>query len=140
VVNDSLVLVDFINKREARGMRHIDAVKDAGAARFRAVMLTSLTTFLGLMPLLFEKSVQAQFLIPMATSLAFGILFATIITLFLVPSLYLILDDIRRTLRAIVRLYTPQPSEVDAGAGDGTYARSREESPGGRGRETSLIV
>ena len=90
VVNDSLVLVDYINKRRAKGFALMDAVLTAGASRFRPVMLTSLTTFIGLMPLLFEKSTQAQFLIPMAVSLGFGILFATFITLLLVPVNYLL--------------------------------------------------
>lgn len=95
VVNDSLVLVDFINKKRAEGMRVIDAVLKAGASRFRPVMLTSLTTFIGLMPLLFEQSTQAQFLIPMAVSLGFGILFATFITLVLVPVNYLIVERLK---------------------------------------------
>jgi len=95
VVNDSLVLVDFINKKRAQGGRVMDAVLTAGAARFRPVMLTSLTTFIGLMPLLFEQSTQAQFLIPMAVSLGFGILFATFITLILVPVNYLIIERLK---------------------------------------------
>lgn len=74
VVNDSLVLVDFINKKRADGMALVEAVLTAGAKRFRPVMLTSLTTFIGLMPLLLEQSTQAQFLIPMAISLGFGII------------------------------------------------------------------
>jgi multidrug efflux pump subunit AcrB len=92
VVNDSLVLVDFINKKRNEGGELMEAVLTAGAARFRPVMLTSLTTFIGLMPLLFEQSTQAQFLIPMAVSLGFGILFATFITLILVPVNYLIVE------------------------------------------------
>ena len=95
VVNDSLVLVDFINKKRSEGMRLMDAVLTAGAARFRPVMLTSLTTFIGLMQLLFEQSTQAQFLIPMAVSLGFGILFATLITLILVPVNYLIIERLK---------------------------------------------
>ncbi len=95
VVNDSLVLVDYVNKRRAAGASIKEAVYTAGGRRFRPVLLTSLTTFAGLMPLLFEKSTQAQFLIPMAVSLGFGILFATLITLFIVPMNYLILEDIR---------------------------------------------
>ena len=91
VVNDSLVLVDFINKYKQRaGVRA--AVLAAGVARFRPVMLTSLTTFIGLMPLLFEQSTQAQFLKPMAVSLGFGVLFATFITLLLVPVNYLLVE------------------------------------------------
>jgi multidrug efflux pump subunit AcrB len=96
VVNDSLVLVDFINKRRARGGALLETVSVAASARFRPVILTSLTTFLGLMPLLFEKSTQAQFLIPMAVSLGFGILFATAITLLLVPVNYLVIEDIKK--------------------------------------------
>ncbi|MGB0867808.1 MAG: efflux RND transporter permease subunit, partial [Granulosicoccaceae bacterium] len=88
VVNDSLVLVDYINKQRKRGMTMMEAVSTAGPARFRPVLLTSITTFIGLAPLLLDKSTQAQFLIPMAVSLGFGILFATGITLLLVPCVY----------------------------------------------------
>lgn len=98
VVNDSLVLVDYINRRRAEGMPLMEAVSTAGAARLRPVLLTSLTTFAGLTPLIFEKSTQAQFLIPMAVSLGFGILFATFITLLLVPLNYLVLEDLRGLL------------------------------------------
>jgi multidrug efflux pump subunit AcrB len=103
VVNDSLVLVDFINQR-CRGSNGsqralMRAVLSAGSARFRPVLLTSLTTFFGLLPLLFEESTQAQFLIPMAVSLGFGILFATVITLLMVPVNYLVLEDLRRLRR-----------------------------------------
>ena len=96
VVNDSLVLVDYINRRRREGIQVFEAVKRAGAARFRPILLTSVTTFAGLIPLIFEKSTQAQFLIPMAVSLGFGILFATLITLLLVPINYLILNDLAR--------------------------------------------
>lgn len=95
LVNDSLVLVDYISKMRAQGMAAMDAVLTAGTARFRPVMLTSLTTFFGLMPLLFEKETQAQFLIPMAISLGFGIMFATFITLLLVPINYILLDRLK---------------------------------------------
>lgn len=101
VVNDSLVLVDYIGKQRDKGIDVKDAVLTAGAARFRPVMLTSLTTFIGLMPLLFEKSTQAQFLIPMAVSLGFGIIFATLITLLLVPVNYLMAIQVRNWWRAI---------------------------------------
>ena len=101
VVNDSLVLVDFINQKRAQGMAVLDAVLNAGVVRFRPVMLTSLTTFFGLLPLLFEKSVQAQFLIPMAISLGFGILFATAITLIMIPANVIIVEDIRKLLHSI---------------------------------------
>ena len=95
VVNDSLVMVDFINRSYRGGTPLEQALREAGQARFRPIMLTSLTTFVGLSPLLLEKSIQAQFLIPMAVSLAFGVLFATGITLLLVPTLYRILEDLR---------------------------------------------
>jgi multidrug efflux pump subunit AcrB len=96
VVNDSLVLVDYINKKRLQGVKLFDAVKQAGVARFRPVILTSLTTFVGLLPLIFEKSTQAQFLIPMAVSLGFGIMFATLVTLFLIPVLYLLIANITK--------------------------------------------
>jgi len=92
-VNDSLVLVDFINRGVRAGKTVHEAIVDAGVSRFRPIMLTSLTTFAGLTPLMLEKSMQAQFLIPMAISLAFGVLFATVITLILVPTIFNILDD-----------------------------------------------
>ena len=107
VVNDSLVLVDWINRRRREGMGIRDAVRNAGVARFRAILLTSLTTFAGLMPLIFEKSTQAQFLIPMAVSLGFGILFATFITLILVPVCYLLLED-------IIGLFRPRTAAASA--------------------------
>lgn len=93
VVNDSLILVDFVNRERQLGVPLVQAVNDAARKRFRAILLTSLTTFFGLVPIVLETSLQARIVIPMAASLAFGILFATVITLFLIPSLYLILDD-----------------------------------------------
>jgi multidrug efflux pump subunit AcrB len=93
VVNNSLVLVDFINRRRREGMPMLEAVMLSGVNRFRPILLTSLTTFLGLTPLLFDTSTQAQFLIPMAVSLGFGILFSTFLSLLLVPATYLILED-----------------------------------------------
>jgi multidrug efflux pump subunit AcrB len=97
VINDGLVMVDFINRFRDRHDGDTErAVREAGVARFRPILLTSLTTFAGLFPLLLEKSMQARFLIPMAVSLAFGVLFATLITLVLVPASYMILDDIVR--------------------------------------------
>jgi len=99
VVNDSLVLVDFVNLRRSEGRSVIDAARFAGTERFRPILLTSMTTFAGLTPLMLEKSVQAQFLVPMAVSLAFGVIFSTAITLIIVPSGYLILDDLRRFTR-----------------------------------------
>ncbi len=99
VVNDSLIMVDFINKAKGTGQRMMDIVVQAGVTRFRAILLTSLTTFFGVFPLFFEQSLQAQFIIPMAISLGFGIVFATVITLFLIPALYLIKNDIQNLFR-----------------------------------------
>lgn len=95
-VNDSLVLVDFINRARRRGVPLWDAVREAGIVRFRPVLLTSLTTFAGLTPLILERSVQAQFLIPMAVSLGFGVLYCTLTSLILIPAQYIILDDIKQ--------------------------------------------
>jgi multidrug efflux pump subunit AcrB len=97
-VNDTLVMVDYVNRRLAEGVSLYQAALDAGARRFRPIMLTSVTTFVGLLPLLMDRSLQAQFLIPMAVSLAFGVLFATAVTLFLVPCSLLLGQDIRRGL------------------------------------------
>ena len=97
VVNDSLILVDFVNRAREQGQSVRQAAVDSGCYRFRAIILTSLTTFVGLVPIILERSLQAQIVIPMATSLAFGILFSTLVTLILVPLLYIILDDIKRT-------------------------------------------
>jgi multidrug efflux pump subunit AcrB len=96
VVNDSLLLVDYTNTAMARGADRYTAITEATTRRFRAIMLTSLTTFIGLAPMLLERTVQAQDMIPMAISLAFGIVFATVITLLLLPCLYLMLDDVKR--------------------------------------------
>lgn len=98
LVNDSLLLIDYINTKREEGMDAHQCVLEAGRRRLRPILLTSLTTSLGLTPIILETSVQAQFLIPMAISLGFGILFSTGITLFLIPSLYLILEDIRSLL------------------------------------------
>ena len=99
VVNDSLLLIDRINQNRREGGNNLlEAILDAGQRRFRPILLTSLTTFFGLAPMIMERSVQAQFLIPMAISLGFGIMFATGITLLLIPALYMALEDIRRLL------------------------------------------
>jgi multidrug efflux pump subunit AcrB len=93
VVNDSLIMVDFVNKARAEGVPLKQAVIESGTQRFRAIILTSFTTAAGLMPIMFETSVQAQWIMPMAISLSFGIIFATFITLFLIPSLYMLQLD-----------------------------------------------
>jgi len=116
VINDSLVLVDYINQQHRAGIRLSEAVKRAGVARFRPVMLTSLTTFFGLIPLLLEPSSTSRFLIPMAISLGFGILFATFITLILIPVNILIVQDIRRYFgvktRSVAAAITTEPSKI----------------------------
>jgi multidrug efflux pump subunit AcrB len=104
VVNDSLIMVDFINKARQEGVALKRAVIQSGTERFRAIILTSLTTAVGLMPIMLEKSVQAQFVIPMAISMAFGIIFATVITLFLIPTLYLLQIDFGVRMRDLKNL------------------------------------
>jgi multidrug efflux pump subunit AcrB len=96
VVNDSLILIEFANRKHRDGLPAHQAVHEAGVRRFRPIMLTTLTTFGGLAPMIFETSRQAKFLIPMAISLGYGILFATAISLLLVPSLFLVVEDIHR--------------------------------------------
>ncbi len=93
-MNDSLILIDFINSKIRQGDDAVTAVMESGKNRFRPVILTSVTTIAGLFPLLLETSFQAQFLIPMAISICFGLLVATLLTLVYVPSLYLIVKDI----------------------------------------------
>ncbi|MAT30221.1 MAG: RND transporter permease [Roseibacillus sp.] len=105
VVNDSLVMVDDINQRVRRGIPLLDAVQQSGCRRFRPIFLTSVTTFVGLMPLMFDNSLQAQFLIPMAVSLAYGVLFATGITLFLIPCVLLTANDLGVMARSFFSWY-----------------------------------
>ena len=120
VINDSLVLVDFANRcRREEGMSYHDSIVAAGVQRFRPVILTTLTTFGGLTPMIFETSLQARFLIPMAISLGFGILFATGITLLLVPALYLAVEDIQRLFAGRpmpLRLHEHSPKRRGEGA------------------------
>jgi multidrug efflux pump subunit AcrB len=99
VVNDSLVMIDFINRVRREGTPLHDAIMISGVRRFRPIIMTTFTTFFGLMPMIMEKSIQARFLVPMALSLGFGILFATGLTLLLVPTLYLVLEDIKGLFR-----------------------------------------
>ena len=95
-VNDNLVLIDYVNKLRAQGMEGAQALITAGTKRFRPILLTSLTTFVGLLPLMMERSIQAQFLVPIGVGLSFGVLFSLLVTLFFVPALYAIGADIRR--------------------------------------------
>ena len=102
VVNDSLILVEFTNRKRDEGESIEGALLAAGKQRFRAILLTTLTTFVGLLPMFFETSMQAQFVIPMALSLGFGILFATAMTLILVPCSYRIVYDLKDFLVRIL--------------------------------------
>ncbi|MGJ8633488.1 MAG: efflux RND transporter permease subunit [Luteolibacter sp.] len=127
VVNDSLVMVDFINQRTRAGENLLESVIQSGTRRFRPIFLTSATTFAGLMPLLFDRSLQGQFLIPMAVSLAFGIVFATVITLFLIPCAYLAAEEIRSHLgKSWIWWRYPNgaPSNIDGEAASSQSARS----------------
>ncbi|MDB4532632.1 efflux RND transporter permease subunit [bacterium] len=113
VVNDSLVLVDFINKKREEGMKLLDAVLISGKKRFRPIFLTSITTFAGLIPLMFDRALHSQFLKPMAISLGYGILFATVITLFLIPAAYLILEDVKSLFQKGFQWYAKPFQEGD---------------------------
>ncbi|MCP3984177.1 MAG: efflux RND transporter permease subunit, partial [bacterium] len=110
VVNSSLVLVDYLNRLVAAGRPVNEAVAEAAKARFRAILLTSLTTFAGLTPMMMETSIQARFMIPMAISIAFGVMFSSLITLLLVPCSYLVLEDL---LKFVPRLRTEPPGTED---------------------------
>jgi len=107
VVNDSLVLIDFANRRVRKGSTSYAAIVNAGIGRFRPIILTTLTTFFGLMPMIFETSRQARFLIPMAISLGFGIVFSTFIILVLVPALYIIIEDLKKLFLKILYFFLP---------------------------------
>ena len=108
VVNASLVLVHTINRRRSEGMALLEAVRTAGILRFRPIALTSATTYIGLLPLMFEGSVPARPLIPMAISLGYGVMYASVMTLFLVPCGYVIIDDLTKLLRRGSSAETPQ--------------------------------
>lgn len=108
VINDSLVMTDYVNKRRAEGFSIRESVIDAGCARFRAITLTSITTFAGVLPIMFETSLQAGFVIPMAVALGFAVMYATLVTLVLVPCLYMILLDFSRPFKAIWRKIGPK--------------------------------
>ena len=103
VINDSLVMTDFVNERRKQGYALYDAVVEAGCARFRAITLTSITTFAGVLPIMFETSLQAAFVIPMAVALGFAVMYATLVTLILVPCFYIILLDLGVPYAAVKR-------------------------------------
>jgi len=113
VVNDNLVLMDYINQQRKQGSPVFNAVCSAGKKRFRPILLTSLTTFAGLTPLILETSIQAQFLIPMAVSLAFGVLFATFVSLLLVPASYLLLDEWQLKIKNLGKSIEDQLADSD---------------------------
>ena len=117
VINDSLVMTDFVNQRRAQGYSVREAVTEAGSARFRAITLTSITTFAGVLPIMFESSLQAAFVVPMAAALGFAVLYATLVTLILVPCLYLIMLDLAVPFswikRKIFRRSRANDSEVE---------------------------
>jgi multidrug efflux pump subunit AcrB len=114
VVNDALVLLDYINGAVRRGTPIVESILQGGEARFRAIILTSLTTIAGLLPILAEKSIQAQFLIPMAISISFGLMFATFLTLFFIPALYLLLHDVSRIVRWLLTGDWPSHGALEA--------------------------
>ena len=120
VVNDALVMIDFINERRRDGMDPSEAIVDGAKTRFRPIILTSMTTFLGVAPLVFEQSVQAQFLVPMAASLAFGIVFATVILMMVVPALAALQLDLEALVRGRSRSELPKPEVAGAAAGGGS--------------------
>lgn len=114
VVNDSLIMIDLINRERAEGRPLAEVIRDSGVRRFRPILLTTATTFLGLTPMILETSLQAQFLIPMAVSLGFGVVFATAITLLLVPSLYMILEDLHRLVLGRQQARDRAPEKAEA--------------------------
>lgn len=116
VINDSLIMIDYANRRRKEDASPFEAITQAGVRRFRPILLTTLTTFGGLMPLIFEKSLQAQYIIPMAISLGFGILFSTAIILVLIPCLYLILEDFVAVYSATTVQADPTPIKHEAPA------------------------
>jgi multidrug efflux pump subunit AcrB len=135
VVNDSLVFIDALNEYRRSGLTATAAVYEAGIRRFRPILLTSLTTFFGLAPMLLETSVQARFLIPMAISLAFGVLVTTGIALLYIPSVYLILEDILGVLAWFGRLLTGAPNPAP-----GTEAPAQSEHDSGDSGEYAQAV
>ncbi|MBK1879933.1 efflux RND transporter permease subunit [Pelagicoccus mobilis] len=129
VVNDSLVMVDFVNKKLKEGANIHEAVRAAGARRFRPILLTSLTTFFGLAPLMFEQSKQAKFMVPMAVSLGWGVIFATFITLSLVPVICLVFDDIKQLYRKIYGSPATEEAAIAIPSGESPKQEESEKSP-----------
>ncbi len=127
VVNASLVLVDHVNHLRSQGARLAEAVRDAGRARLRAILLTSLTTFAGLTPMMLEQSLSARFMIPMAIALAFGVIFASLITLFFVPCAHLVVEDLSLLLSG--RLDTRAPARLRRATRDAQAAEDDAADP-----------
>jgi len=113
VVNDAIVFVDCFNTNLGEGNSFISSILQAGKRRFRAIFLTTVTTFGGLIGLLFTRDMQAQFLKPMAVSLAIGLVFATVVTLLFIPTIISVLNDIRRLFYIIKNRRIPKPEEVE---------------------------
>jgi len=113
LVNDALVFISFFNERIKNGMKFSQAVYDTGLSRFRPITLTTVTTVAGLMPLMLEKSVQAQFLIPMAISVAFGLMITTFILLIMIPSLMVVSNTIKLTTTQLWTGETFTPTQVE---------------------------
>jgi multidrug efflux pump subunit AcrB len=118
VVNDAIVFIECFNMNLESGMKLFDALREAGKRRFRAILLTTLTTFSGLMPLILEKSTQAAYLKPMAASIAFGVLFATVITLVLIPCFIAIFNDFKRLIYYIFKGTMPSREAMEARSAD----------------------
>ncbi|MCG8458516.1 MAG: efflux RND transporter permease subunit [Holophagales bacterium] len=128
VVNDSLIMIDLVNRERRAGIPMEVAIRDAGKRRFRPILLTTLTTFMGLSPMIFETSLQARFLIPMALSLGFGIVFATAITLILVPVVYRILEDFHDLFDSTA-VAEEKDVALDEGLGEELEAADASEDP-----------
>jgi multidrug efflux pump subunit AcrB len=131
VINAGIVMIDYANKARAAGADAHEAIWRAGVRRFRPILLTTLTTFGGLAPMIFETSRQAQFMIPMAISLGYGIVFATVIVLFLIPALYLVVEDVRTLVGRARRflgwlVFPPRPPGPPQGQQGGGRALAAE--------------
>ena len=129
MVNDALVLISALNINLKKGMDYVEALKKASYSRFRPILLTSLTTVAGLAPLIFEKSMQAQFLIPMAIAIAYGLVMATFLTLVFLPSILLILNRVTQVLDwLITNKFKKNRSEVESAVVELEYERKVDEA------------
>ena len=124
MVNDAIVLIECINTMIAEGKPFFVAVTEGGVRRFRAIFLTTASTSIGLAPLLLEQDLEAQIVIPMATSVAFGVIFATVLTLFFIPALLFMLNDGRRCTHRLLHGEWPTPEAVEP-----ALARTRDPRP-----------